>query len=413
MSTRHVNMKRMKLSDMKPAEYNPRTIDDVSKAGLASSIDEFGLVEPIIVNTVTGNIVGGHQRYNKLLEEGTTETDVVEVELTVEKEKMLNITLNNTNITGTYDVDALQPLLKDIHQKNADLFKSLRLDELKLPNFGERDPELPGDDDVPEGVPPTAKLGDLYILGEHRLLCGESTNIEDVDLLMDGNKADMVFTDPPYNIDYGNIKHEKFKQRSIENDNMSADEFREFCAKFAECIKNFCDGVIYVFGPPGADGRIMFTVLDSAFHCSTTIIWNKDQFTLGRGKYQNKYEPCWFGWNVSGANFIDDRKLTNVWDFPRPKKSELHPTMKPVVVVENALTHASKKGGSVLDLFGGSGTTMVACEKTDRKCYMMELDEKYVDVIINRWQNFTGKEAIHSSGKTYDEMIKSRAKQAA
>ena len=148
----------------------------------------------------------------------------------------------------------------------------------------------------------------------------------------------------------------------------------------------------------------MFMELDKALHCSTTIVWNKDQFTLGRGKYQNKYEPCWFGWNGSGAAFIDDRKLTNVWDFPRPKSSKLHPTMKPVELVSNAIGHASNNGGVVLDLFGGSGTTAIACETMNRHARLMELDEKYVDVIITRWQDYTGKIAVNEeSGKTFIE----------
>ncbi len=134
----------------------------------------------------------------------------------------------------------------------------------------------------------------------------------------------------------------------------------------------------------------MFMALDEALHCSTTIVWNKDRFTLGRGKYQNKYEPCWFGWNESGVAFIDDRKLTNVWDFARPTSSELHPTMKPVELIENAIGHASNSGGKILDIFLGSGSTLIACEKTNRKCYGMEIDEKYCDVIIKRWEDFTG-----------------------
>jgi len=149
----------------------------------------------------------------------------------------------------------------------------------------------------------------------------------------------------------------------------------------------------------------MFTELDNSMHCSTTIVWNKDRFVLGRGKYQNKYEPCWFGWNGSGSSFINDRKLTNVWDFPRPSSSKLHPTMKPVELVENAIGHASNVGGMVMDLFGGSGTTVIACEKTGRDCRMMELDPKYCDVIITRWEAFTGQSAtLEATGQTYSEL---------
>ena len=259
----------------------------------------------------------------------------------------------------------------------------------------------------PDAVPdapavPVTVLGDVWLLGRHRLMCGDSTSIDAVGRLMDGQKADMVFTDPPYNVDYGNNKSSKDVVREIQNDNMTREDFQTFCAGFTLSITSFCSGCVYVFGPPGPDGRVMFTELDNAMHCSTTIVWNKDRFVLGRGKYQNKYEPCWFGWNGSGSSFVNDRKLTNVWDFPRPSSSKLHPTMKPVELVENAIGHASNVGGMVMDLFGGSGTTVIACEKTARDCRMMELDPKYCDVIIQRWQNFTGQTAtLEATGQPF------------
>lgn len=254
---------------------------------------------------------------------------------------------------------------------------------------------LRGNEDAVPDVPqtPTTVPGELITLGRHRLLCGDATNADDVRRLMGGKRANLVVTDPPYNIDYGNIKHPKFRVRNIRNDNMPAGDFREFCTAFAKRIDESLEGCMYVFGPPGPDGRIMFGVLDRAFHCSTTIIWNKDVFTLGRGKYQNKYEPCWFGWNSDGTRFGISRSLTNVWDVPRPKASELHPTMKPVALIELAIAHASRKGDLVLDLFGGSGTTMIACEKQQRDCAMMELDPGYCDVIVTRWETATGRKA--------------------
>ena len=157
----------------------------------------------------------------------------------------------------------------------------------------------------------------------------------------------------------------------------------------------------YCWAGPGADGRIMFTVLDNMFHCSTMIVWNKDQFTLGRGKYQNKHEVCWFGWNENGSTFTEDRTLTNVWDFARPKKSELHPTMKPINLVENGLNHASKQGDKVLDLFLGSGSTMVASHQLNRKCYGMELDPKYCQVIVDRMRKLDPTIIIKRNGIQY------------
>jgi DNA modification methylase len=230
-------------------------------------------------------------------------------------------------------------------------------------------------------------------------MCGDSTKNEDFDKLMQNEKANVVYTDPPYNINYGNIKHEKFKMRDIKNDSMDKFQYREFCTKFIENLKQRCDGIFYCWGAQGKDGRLLFTILDDYLHNSTTIMWYKDQFTLGRGKYHNQYEPCWFGWNKSGESFIDDRKLVNVWNHKRPKKSDLHPTMKPIELIEIGLTHSTKIDDIVLDCFLGSGSTLIACEKLNRLCYGIELDPKYCDVIIKRWENFTGKKAELENGQ--------------
>ena len=377
-----------KISELIEAEYNPRKLSEKQEASIRASLEEFGFVDPCIINMHESRlniIIGGHQRKKVWLKMGNKTIPCVELELEYDRERELNIRLNQN--TGEWDFE----LLDELFDKTDLLdwgFEPFDFQPMKKP--GKTDP-----DDVPE-APKKAKtkLGDLYVLGDHRLLCGDSTNIEHAEILMDGQKAHMVFTDPPYNIDYGNIKHPKFKVRSIQNDNMSTDQFVEFCAVFVSCIKSLCKGCVYVFGHPGPDGRIMFHQLDIALHCSTTIVWNKDVFTLGRGKYQNKYEPCWFGWNENGSAFTKDRKLTNVWDFPRPKASKLHPTMKPVELIEYAISHATTRQDRVLDLFGGSGSTIMACEQTDRKCRMMELDPIYCDVIVTRWQAFTGKKAV-------------------
>jgi len=263
--------------------------------------------------------------------------------------------------------------------------------------------ELEAEEDdfaIPKGgIETDIVLGDLFEIGEHRLLCGDSTCSDTVAKLMNGEKADMVFTDPPYNVSIGTIKHPKFKQREIQNDCMSKDEFKDFCRGWASCISLFCDGIIYCWAGQGEDGRVMFTILDEMFHNSTTIIWAKDQFTLGRGKYHCQYEPCWFGWNKSGVTFTDDRTLTNLWNFKRPQKSELHPTMKPIELCENGLNHSTKQGDKVLDLFLGSGSTMVAAHQLKRKCFGMELDPKYCQVIIDRMRNLDPTLVIKRNGQ--------------
>jgi DNA modification methylase len=205
----------------------------------------------------------------------------------------------------------------------------------------------------------------------------------------------MVFTDPPYNVDYGTFKGDKFRQRPIENDNMNSEEYQAFCEKFAEIIGSICDGCFYVCHAPNQDGRILASVFDKLFHCSTTIIWNKDVFTLGRGKYQNKYEPIWFGWNKDGSGFVaTDRAITNVWDIPRPKASKEHPTMKPVELVERAIKDASIHESMIYDPFLGSGTTLIACERLGRKCRAVEISPAYVAVAIQRWVDVTGGEPV-------------------
>jgi DNA modification methylase len=399
-------VERTSIKSITPYARNSRTHSDEQVAQIAASIKEWGFTTPILIDT-DGEIIAGHGRLLAAQRLGLEEVPTMTAKGWSEAQKRAYVIADNKlALNAGWNDEMLKIELDGLKELDFDLDLVGFSDEELAKLLQEPEKEgLTDEDDVPEAPEkPITVEGDIWVLGNHRLMCGDSTSIDAVEKLMDGSKADMVFTDPPYNIDYGNIKHPKFKVRSIENDNMSGSDFADFCAGFAASIKAFCEGCIYVFGPPAADGRIMFTELDKMFHCSTTVVWNKDQFTLGRGKYQNKYEPCWFGWNKTGASFIDDRKLTNVWDFPRPKKSDLHPTMKPVELVENAIGHASNVNGLVMDLFGGSGTTAIACEKTSRNCRLMELDPKYCDVIIKRWQDFTGKEAVNEqTGKTYAE----------
>ena len=402
--------KIVSVEDLIPYALNSRTHSDAQVAQLAASIREFGFTNPVLIDE-KNNLIAGHGR---LLAARKAQMEsvpaVVVTGLDDRRRRALVIADNKLALNAGWDEEALRVELEDLSADFGELM-GFSEDELVALLGDEGSEGLTDEDAVPE-VPevPVTVEGDVWLLGRHRLMCGDSTSIDAVERLMAGAKADMVFTDPPYNIDYGNIKHPKFKQRSIENDNMSGADFKDFCASFVSCIVAFCDGCVYVFGPPGEDGRIMFTQCDEAMHCSTTIVWNKDQFTLGRGKYQNKYEPCWFGWNKTGSSFIDDRKLTNVWEFDRPRSSKLHPTMKPVELVENAIGHASNVGGKVLDLFGGSGTTAIACEKTARDCRMMELDPKYCDVIIKRWQEFTGEQAtLEGADQTFADLEAERA----
>jgi DNA modification methylase len=378
------------ITELRLNQDNPRVIKDDKFKKLVKSIQEFPQmleIRPIVVNDEMV-VLGGNMRLKACIEAGLKEVPIIKASsLTPEQQKEF-IIKDNVGF-GEWEWDVLA------NEWDVEKLTDWGLD---IPDYEPKVLEAEEDDiEVPETVQTDIVLGDLFEIGEHRLLCGDSTDSDQVAKLMNGQKADMVFTDPPYNVNYGNIKHPKFKQREIENDNMSGDEFTQFCQGFASNIKLFCTGVVYCWAGPGKDGRIMFTILDNTLHNSTVIVWNKDQFTLGRGKYQNKHELCWFGWNEDGSSFTDNRKLTNVWDFERPKKSELHPTMKPIKLIENALNH-NPKANSVLDLFLGSGSTIVAAHQLKRKCYGMELDPKYCQVIIDRMKKLDPSLIIKKNG---------------
>lgn len=412
-----MEIEHIKITDLKPAEYNPRRISDEDYQKLKNSISTFGLVDPIIVNLKNMHIVGGHQRYDVLLDEHMLDNDFLaelpmirlgdvgfvftDTELSIrddDHEKALNLALNK--ISGEWDELKLQPLLEELELSPIDIqltgFSEPELEELNIDTTEETECEVVEDDyEEPEDIETDIKYGDLFRLGDHYLLCGSATSEDDVTTLLAAGgerKVDLLFTDPPYNCNLNSIKHPKFKVRPIENDNMSTDDFKVFCRKWVNNIKSFVEGCCYICAGQGANGRIMFTICDELLHNSTTIIWNKDTFTLGRGKYQNKYEPIWFGWNESGKTFTDRRDLCNVFDINRPKKSELHPTMKPLELIITCLEH-NPHAETVLDLFGGSGSTLISCEQTNRNCYMMELSPHYCQVIINRWETFTGEKA--------------------
>lgn len=234
----------------------------------------------------------------------------------------------------------------------------------------------------------------------HRLMCGDSTSAKDADVLMGGNKADMVFTDPPWNVNYGAVEEDNpmgYKPRTILNDFMGTEDFKKFMYDVFKNMNNLSkEGCMtYVVMSAQEWGNMMLALTDNEFHWSSTIIWNKDRLVMSRKDYHTKYEPIWYGWKegASRLNPLEDRKQSDVWDIERPSRSELHPTTKPVELVAKAIKNSSKTNDRVLDLFGGSGTTLIAAEQLDRQCYMMELDPKYVDVIIKRWEEFTGQQA--------------------
>lgn len=391
---------KLKIDQLIPATYNPRKDlkpGDSEYEKIKRSIVEFGYVEPVIVN-LDYTIIGGHQRCKVLKDLGFTEIDCVVIDVDKTKEKALNIALNK--ITGEWDTESLAGLLEELNRESYDLELTgfdwseaeKLLETLKSDDEEGENPDDTYEIEVPEE--PISQLGDIWLLGKHRLVCGDSTRAEDVQLLLNGQKVQMVFTDPPWNVNYGANDHPSWKQRTIINDSMSTEDFKDFMNNAFKQMNIAAEegAMVYVVMSAQEWGNLMLTLSDNGFHWSSTIIWNKDRLVLSRKDYHTRYEPIWYGWKEGKARLhpLEDRQQTDVWDIARPSKSEEHPTMKPVELVERAILNSSKRGNSVLDLFGGSGTTLIACENTHRVCHMMELDPKYCDVIVKRFIDKAG-----------------------
>ena len=379
------------INSIKPYENNPRD-NEAAVAFVANSIREFGWKQPIVIDR-DGVIIAGHTRYKAAQTLGMkTAPCVIADDLTEDQVKAYRLADNKVGEIATWDFEALEEELDAIED----------IDMSDFGFFSEKEEEQIVEDDFEPEPPeePKAKRGEVYQLGDHRLMCGDSTSPEDVAKLMGGKQADFVFTDPPWNVNYGQ-ENERWKQRSILNDSMTTDDFKAFMnnafKRMSEASKP--GAMVYVVMSAQEWGNLMLTLKDNGFHWSSTIIWNKDQLVLSRKDYHTKYEPIWYGWKEGEGRLcpLKDRKQSDVWDFDRPKRSDEHPTMKPVALVARAITNSSAKGNLVLDLFGGSGTTLIAAEETGRACRMMELDPKYVDVIINRWEQATGKKAVRIS----------------
>ena len=370
-----------------PADYNPRKDlkpGDPEYEKLKRSLSEFGYVEPVIWNQTTGHVVGGHQRLKVLIDTGVTDVECVVVEMSEEKEKALNVALNK--ISGEWDKEKLSLLISDLQLADFDVsltgFEAPELDALfkDAQRNGVQDDDFDVDAALKE--PAITKPGDLWLLGKHRLVCGDSTKRDVFDLLMDGVQANLVVTDPPYNVNY------EGSAGKIKNDNMTDSAFYEFLfASFQNMEASMSnEASIYVFhaDTEGLNFRKAFS--EAGFYLSGTCIWKKQSLVLGRSPYQWRHEPVLFGWKKKGKHeWYADRKQTTIWEFDKPKQNADHPTMKPVELLAYPILNSSMANCVVLDPFGGSGSTMIACEQTDRVCRMIELDEKYCDVIVKRY----------------------------
>jgi len=375
-----MEIKQLKLKDLIPYANNPRKKQAIDK--VASSIKEFGWQQPIVVDQDMV-IVVGHTRYQAAQKLGLDKVPVqIATGLTDAQIKAYRLLDNRANQDALWDDDMLKIEVQDIDKMDIDLaltgFDEKELDKLL---FVEQD-GLTDEDAVPENVEPKVKLGELWQLGDHRLLCGDSTSEADVAKLMNNQKADMVFTDPPYGVEYKGIKND---------DRTGLSELLE--KAFYNYHKNTKLGAsIYCFHSDRC-ADIFHIEFRKHFHFSSMIIWQKNSLTLSQTDYQSIHEPCLYGWNNKGSHsWFGDRKQTSVWQIDK-QNLKGHTTPKPIAFIEKALKNSSKSEDIIIDTFLGSGSTLIACEKTNRNCYGLELDPKYCDVIIKRWEDFTGQTA--------------------
>ena len=417
-----MDIQTVEITRIKPATYNPRKDlqpGDPEYLKLKKSILEFDMVEPLIWNKRTGNLVGGHQRLKILREMGVKSIEVSVVDLEEVKEKALNLALNK--ISGEWDYPSLKDLLEELDTGAFDMeitgFDTKEIEEL-MSQFHEPEPGLTDEDAVPEATEAICRRGDLWQLGNHRLLCGDTTLKADIDTLLAGESARLMVTDPPYGVNYethgknpkwrkdgaplANDGLELPKERKlrisyarggtkVENDNLEGEQVQFWVDGF----KNLpLDGDAYVFCPSGPNNlTLALAVEEAGITQHQWLIWIKHKLVMGRGHYHYRHEHIFYGWKGK-SSWRGSRKEDSIFEYTRPDKSPDHPTMKPVALLESLIVSSSRTGQVVLDTFGGSGSTLIACEKLGRRCFMMEIDEHYCDVIIKRWEDYTGKEAV-------------------
>lgn len=428
-----------KVSELLPYARNARTHSDTQVSQLAASIKEFGFNNPVAIDA-DGMILCGHGRVMAAQKLGLTEVPTVCLSHLSDTQKKAYILADNKlALNAGWDNDMLKVELEDLKFSNFDLdlvgFSTEELDEIMNQD---EEPEVE-DDDYTVAVPqePKAKLGEIYILGKHRLMCGDSTSIQDVEKLMGGGEyqADLLLTDPPYNVDYEGGTDKKLK---IKNDNMEDQAFRQFLIDVYKAADHVMKpgAPFYIWHADSEGANFRGAAKDMGWQIRECLIWVKNSLVLGRQDYQWRHEPCLYGWKAGAAHYFTDsraestviedqvnvdklskdelktlcKKLldpgieTTVIREKKPSINDVHPTMKPVKLFGRLVKNSSKRNDIVLDLFGGSGTTIVACEQLNRRAYLMELDPAYVDVIIDRYQKLTNVEVMRSDGKLWNEL---------
>lgn len=407
---------KVNIDKLVPYARNARTHSKEQILQLRASLREFGFINPVLSDK-DFNIIAGHGRIMAAKEEGIKEVPCVFVEHLTEAQKRAYILADNRlALNAGWDEEMLSVELSELQGVDFDI-SLLGFDDAELNKLlGDIDGVGDDDFDVDKELnnPVMTKQGDLWLLGRHRLVCGDSTKIETFDLLMDGKQANLAVTDPPYNVNYEGTAGK------IKNDNMANEAFYDFLlAAFTNMEAVMAkDASIYVFhaDTEGLNFRKAFT--EAGFYLSGTCIWKKQSLVLGRSPYQWQHEPVLFGWKKKGKhNWYSDRKQTTIWEFEKPKRNADHPTMKPVALVAYPVLNSSLANCIVLDPFGGSGSTLIACEQTDRICHMIELDEKYCDVIVKRYIEQVGgtegvfllRDGVKSEYKAIESLIEETA----
>jgi DNA modification methylase len=406
------------LRELIPYARNPRTHTDAQVAQIAASVREFGWTNPVLVDGANG-IIAGHGRVLAARNLGLERVPVIELARMSETQKRAYVLADNQlALNAGWDEALLRLELADLSELGFDLgLIGFGAGELERLLAGEGRTGLTDDDDAP-ALPEQAvtEPGDLWVLGEHRLLCGDATVLADVERVLEGRLADMTFTDPPYNVDYGSSVKDELRgnKRKILNDDLGSG-FEAFLHDACVNILSVTKGAVYVCMSSSELHTLQRAFTTAGGKWSTFVIWAKHAFTLGRSDYQRQYEPILYGWPQGHDRYwCGARDQGDVSFIDKPVRNDLHPTMKPVVLVERAVRNSSKTRDTVLDPFGGSGSTLIACEKTGRQARLVELDPRYCDVIIMRWQEFSGVAAtLEDDGRTYDDIVAEREAVAA
>jgi DNA modification methylase len=415
-----LHIERWLVDRLIPYARNPRTHTEEQVAQIAASIAEFGFVNPVLVGA-DGIIIAGHARVMAARKLGLGEVPVIVLDhLSQAQRRALVIADNRLAQNAGWDEEMLRVELEALREDDFHLdllgFEDAEIEAL----LAESDDAITGntdDDAVPETPEAAVTVpGDVWLLGDHRLLCGDATQIEAVEKVLAGGLADMVWTDPPYGVNYGATMKDKLrkKHRRIANDNLGP-AFEPFLRDACTNILAVTKGAIYICMSSSELHTLYRAFTESGGHWSTFLIWAKNTFTMGRSDYQRQYEPILYGWKEGTDHYwCGARDQGDVWFVKKPLANDLHPTMKPVELVERAIRNSSKSRDTVLDPFAGSGSTLVACEKTGRQARLIELERKYCDVIIRRFEEFSGKRAVlESDGRGFDEIALERGAVAA